>query len=217
VQGMGGGAVEITATGGAGDPNRVRIGSILATNINQDNNGSALLSATTGNIVSVGQAPFFTGSNNSAPTVNASGGGVYEIPVALSWTPSIAGSTTAGTPAGSFSGWYQQTGAVMTAQFSIALSSFGGTPAGNTLITNLPNASSASAVLPGSCTISLQSGITFTSTYTSLAGSIVTSATSAELYQLGAGATPQFLALPVTDVGGTALLQGQCIYQAAVF
>ena len=214
---MGGGGVEIVSPSGTN--NKVTIGSAVATNINQDNNGSALLTASPGNIISVANAPFFDGNNNGAPVVaNVAAGGVYEVPVALPWTPGLAGSTTAGTPTYiNQQGWYQQNGSTITAQFVLQLSNFTGSPAGNTTITGFPNIGSPVWTLPGGCTVSNQNIPTFDAGFSVLTGNIQTNDLVATIFEAGSTSVPRSQILPIANVGTSPTIEGLCTYQAKIF
>lgn len=98
--------------------------------------------------------PLSLGAQNlgpPAPTVTIANATDY---VAGTWTPVLAGSTTAGTPTYTIqAGSYEQIGRNVTVRFIINITAWGGTPAGNATITGLPSATSSATNNYSSCYI----------------------------------------------------------------
>ena len=102
------------------------------------------------------------------------------------FTPTLAGSTTAGTQTYSYNvGLYTKVGRVVHFQVAILLTAKDGTTAGNLQINGLPFTSNATANAHASVTVGLAQLITLTAGYTDYVGVIAPNTTVVLLQQAG--------------------------------
>lgn len=154
---------------------------------------------------------FGTGTPNTLGFTNSFSSlvGVYRLQG--TWTPSLAGTTTAGTIVYSQGpiGTWSRSGNDVTAHFSLQTSSLG-TAAGNLVLNGLPLFNTATANDTGVCVVVPQIGWTGGAGYTALAGLIGTSSATASLFDEGSGKTG--LPSPVTEFAAATKLIGTCQY-----
>lgn len=130
----------------------------------------------------------------------------------LSWTPTLFGSSTAGTPTYSVqSGSYVQIGKLIVAQFQITLSAIGGMT-GNVRLGGLPVSAAAVSYL-GVSGIMMNSGVTLSANYHFLTTLVVNSGTFSYLFQNGTGQPA--IELPVSGITDTSSIIGSVAYLAA--
>jgi len=162
---MGGSCANIASSGTS---NTVSINDGRFYNYNQDNNGSAIFSATTGNYVKVSNTPTIYGSNNGGSVIDTSAGGFYEVPWKTAFTPTLFGSGTVGTPTYIVqTGWWQlMPGGQLEADFQVAVSGITGSPTGNATIGGFPYSwLTPSGINPGQCSAAYASA-TYDAGYT---------------------------------------------------
>lgn len=140
-------------------------------------------------------------------------GFVHAVDIYGVWIPTVKGSSTAGTAVYSTqSGYYTQIGKLVIANFNLVLTSFGGSPSGGAQIGGLPVASGANVGVTSALLADLQN-VTLEATYTQILAQIAQGASVAGLYEFKTAAASK--ALPVAQIGATAVLSGTLIYQSA--
>lgn len=132
-----------------------------------------------------------------------------------SWTPTLTGSSTAGTPTYTAQvGSYERNGRQVTARFRIVTSALGGSPAGNMRIGGLPFAAANVASDQGQCYISQITGVTLSAGYTMIAGVVVENTSVILLSQSGSASTNATLNAATAFAAAT-LIAGACTYRAS--
>jgi hypothetical protein len=126
------------------------------------------------------------------------------------WTPVLAGATTAGTPTYTIQvGSYEIIGRQVTARFTVATSAWAGSPTGNVEITGLPVASSSATNDFGSCLVGNYSGVTLSSSTFGIGGLISPGST---VFTLSSGGATTSAAINAATVGATVQFVGTCHY-----
>lgn len=126
------------------------------------------------------------------------------------WTPVIAGSTTAGTATYTTQvGSYEVLGRTVIARFDIVTSALSG-GSGNATITGLPVTAANTTGDAGTCTIAQATGVTTDSGYTAIAGVVSPNTAVVTLYENGSNKTGQPDA--VGNLAAATTLVGTCIY-----
>lgn len=140
------------------------------------------------------------------------GGSTLSTYAAGTWTPVLAGSTTAGTPTYSVQfGSYEHIGRLVRASFNVEITAWGGSPAGQVEITGLPFTSGNTTNDNASCYFGIISGVTLSSGYTFLSAILPVNSSIVQLWQGGSGET--FASLPVSDFSASAgIIEGVCVY-----
>lgn len=166
------------------------------------NNGASVVNVT---------SPKFSASPYTTAFTNAP---AQVIPAAFqmenSWTPVLAGATTAGSPTYVIQkGSWSRNNSEITAKFSIQWSALGGAT-GNMQITNLPLVSTSSANNFGICTLNVVSGWTGDTGYSVLTAFVGVNSSIVFLYENGSGKTSQPVA--VGNLATSGQLFGSCVY-----
>jgi hypothetical protein len=184
------------------------MGSAYLHDLNHDALGAPVFTVASGNVVKMPTTP--TVFNATGPLVNLAAGGKYEIPVDLTWTPAIAGTTAAGTATYiAQSGNYVVNGNKVHVTFVAALNTFSGAT-GNAQITGLPYL--ASTTSSGQCQFGFLAGFTFDTNYFELRGQINGATQVITLYEYGNAATPMSQAIPISKLPAGTNIQGSCTY-----
>lgn len=172
--------------------------------------GSGVASVTGPRCLIAGTASFFDAQGNSPNVVFPGNVNCYpENGIAVSWTPTLLGSGTAGsfTPTTQI-GSVRVTGQQVNANFTITGTLSGAT--GNLQIGGLPVAMGGSGSEAASCSIAGASGWTGGAGYTSLSAAVVGGTSTLFLLENGSGVS--FRNAPVGDFTGTITLWGSCPY-----
>lgn len=123
------------------------------------------------------------------------------------WTPTLQGSTTAGTPTYTNQvGSYDRFNRFVVAHFFIVTTALG-SPAGNMQIGGLPAAQTGA--VQGDCWISQMAGVTFDTSYTVLAGVVASGGATVTLMENGSAVPGQ--AIGVAKFAAATTLSGTCI------
>jgi hypothetical protein len=180
----------------------------------------------TGDVTSVGNATTYAnvvpstkggaGSINGALKGNGSGvvsqAAMADISdyAASTWTPTLLGSSTAGSPTYTVQvGSYEKIGRQITIRFIVATSALG-SPTGNMDIGGIPFTNNATSNDNGQCVIAEMSGVTLDASYTTLTGDILASGTVIRLKEIGSGQATALAA--VGKFAAATTLQGMCSY-----
>ena len=159
-------------------------------------------------IVDITRKALVLGDGSAAP-------GHYVSPFAGTWTPTIGGSTTAGTPTyATQEGWYIKIGTLVVAQFRIVLTgAIAGSPAGVTMLGGLPFTALNVANSYGVLLAALVSACTHQSGYTQWGGYVQPNDVNGYLCETGSANS--YAQVPIANVGSGAEIIGLFIYQAA--
>jgi hypothetical protein len=146
-------------------------------------------------------------------TLNDATGLTFDIePAQGSWTPVIAGSTTAGTQTYSLQfGRYYKHGRLVHADFAIVMSAKDGTTAGNFTITGLPFASMNNSSRVYNVAIGAHGGIDLTAGKTQVGGTVGNSASSITLFESGDNVA--LAALGASAITSSTAVYGSCSYE----
>jgi Major tropism determinant N-terminal domain len=139
------------------------------------------------------------------------GGNMLAGPYAAgSWTPTLFGSTTAGTPTYTVNvGSYERIGRLIVARFNIAISAIGGM-AGTVRIGGLPFTSANVASDVGSGPVGFLEGVTLDSGYSFAGLTVAANHNFATLYESGSNKTSQEIA--VANWAASAAVSGVVTY-----
>lgn len=140
------------------------------------------------------------------------GSGTYAfLPyTATTWTPTLVGSSTAGSPSYSIQvGSYEKIGRQITVRFVVVTTGLG-SPTGNMNVGGLPATSASTTNDDGSCLISNMSGVTLTSGYVNLTGVIFPGSSVIELIENGSGQSSTTIS--VSNFAAATQLVGWCSY-----
>lgn len=194
-----------------GSNDALQYGNLLAWNYNNDNNGSTAINVAAGSFVFGANQPSVTLPQNGATTIPQSGtGNRYAVRgVRQRWTPTLAGSTTPGSPTYSYNvGNYWYDGSMMRLTFNIYATALGGA-VGNLLLTGLPATANAGLNYNTSCFFSYWSGVTLTAGYTTVTGLYAGGgANQIQLLQMASSAGASFVTAAM--ISGGLYLQGEC-------
>lgn len=131
-------------------------------------------------------------------------------PSPVAWTPTLAGSTTPGTPTYTTQfGLTCEVGPLEIALFALQINAIDVTAAGDAHILGLPIAANASYSSQPAM-VSGWGGVTLTASYTALSGLVAPGVSYFGLYQSGSAQTQ--LALPIGGVAAGAILIGGAAY-----
>jgi hypothetical protein len=191
------------------------LGTTQLWNFNNDNNGSPALLTAAGGAISLAGSPGIVNPAHGGlllPSVTTNA--FYIGPFAQNFTPALAGSTGAGTPAYTAqTGDFWDNGSSVTVNFRVALSGAFTGATGTVLVTGFPRAPIGALHHDGACTINSESAITISDTgYSALtAGVAGTGLAQAVVIEIG-GAVPT-QPLPVSTIGSGAIIGGSCTYR----
>lgn len=171
---------------------------------------------TTANIGAITPAqgePVFDVSRNALTIGDgAQAGGHYATPFFGTWTPTIVGSSTAGSQTyAAQEGWYVKIGKLVIAQGRITLSANSG-GSGSAVINGLPFGSGAGANSQGLLSIAYAGGLTHQASYTQFGGYVGVSASSARIAEIGSGQVAS--EMTIANVAATADIIFTAVYQA---
>jgi hypothetical protein len=197
---------------------RLSIANAQLWNFNNDNNSSVGLNAGTAGWISVANQPNVVNPKNGGTVIPpVSAGGTYAIRgTRQQWTPTVVGTTTAGTvtyttQVGTF--WYD--GSLLTVSFNVNVSGTSGMT-GSVAVKGLPFTLNGTTNQNAFCSISSHSGIVLDSNYTVMSGIYAAGGTSqALLVESGGGVSTQ--PIPASDFGsgtGPFSVEGTCTLAA---
>lgn len=129
------------------------------------------------------------------------------------WTPTLLGDSTAGTPTYAGVGQvgsYEKIGRLVICRFVVQISAIGGM-VGNLEVGGLPFTSTSTSNDRGSFAAALFTGLTLTASYTQIAGDVLPSSTVARVLQSGSGVSAS--AFPISGVASSTTLEGVIIYR----
>lgn len=203
--------VQLTGT----TPGSVSIANAELWSFNQDNNASPALLTTAGGTIKLANPPGIVNPANGGKLLPAATAGAFYIgPFAQTFTPTLAGSRVAGTPAYTvLEGDFRDDGTNLTVNFTMQLNGAFTGATGAVLITGLPRAPTGLANHNGYCNVTNHSGIVLTDTgYSFLGGEVAGGGLAQVVLQESGGGVPT-TTVPVSTVGSNTILSGSCTYR----